>query len=99
MNHIEDATMQNTSKLFYIFPYIVNGVKYVEAYPVHNEEDNDMPYIESIPNYRLLTVKPSRHQARKLAYKLWVHPTGKGFNRFPHSPTSTNFHRCKNERR
>jgi hypothetical protein len=94
MNHIEDATMQNTSKPFYIFPYIVNGVKYVEAYPIHNEGNNDMPYIESIPSYRLLTIKPSRNQARKLAYKLWVHPTGKGFNRFPHSPTSTNFHMC-----
>ncbi len=83
--------MQNPSKPFYIFPYIVNGVKYVEAYPIHNEGNNDMPYVASIPSYRLLTLKPSRNQARKLAYKLWVHPTGRGFRKFPQSPTSTEF--------
>jgi len=27
--------MQNKSKPFYIFPYTVKGVKYVEAYPIH----------------------------------------------------------------
>ena len=84
--------MQNKPRPFYIFPYIVNGAKYVEAYPVHNGRDNDIPYIESIPSYRLLTIKPSRNQARKLAYKLWVNPTGRGWNRFPTSPTYDNFH-------
>ena len=85
--------MQNKFKPFYIFPYIVNGVKYVEAYPVHNGGANYMAYIESIPSYRLITIKPSRNQARKLAYKLRKNPTGKGYNRFPFSPTSDNFHK------
>ena len=83
--------MQNPSKPFYIFPYIVNGVKYVEAYPIHAEGNNGMPYVAFIPSYRLLTLKPSRNQARKLAYKLWVHPTGRGFRKFPQSPASTEF--------
>ena len=89
--------MQNKSKPFYIFPYTVNGVKYVEAYPIHKcggDSDYIPGFIEALPSFRLITLKPSRNQARKLAYKLWVHPTGKGFNRFPHSPTSTNFHMC-----
>ena len=86
--------MQNKFNPFYIFPYTVNGVKYVEAYPIHKDGgDNDMAFIESIPSYRLLKLKPSRNQARKLAYKLWINPTGKGYNRFPFSPTSDKFYK------
>jgi hypothetical protein len=81
--------MQSKSKPFYIFPYIVDGVQYVEAYPIHGGEE----YNTSIPSFRLITLKPSRNQARKLAYKLWINPTGKGYNRFPFSPTSDNFYK------
>ena len=84
------------NKTFLIFYYVLNGQEYVEAYPIHFSDggDNYMALMEAIPSFHLITIKPSRNQARKLAYKLWVHPTGKGFNRFPHSPTTTNFHIC-----
>jgi len=86
--------MQNKSQPFYIFPYTVNGVKYVEAYPIHSwGVYNDMVYVENIPSFRLITLKPSRNQARKLAYKLWINPTGKGYNRFPFSPPSIAYNR------
>jgi len=83
--------MQNMPKAFYKFPFLVDGTKYVGAYPIHNGGDTDMPYARFIPSYRLVTTKPSRNQARKLAYKLWINPIGKGFRRFPDSPTSNNF--------
>ena len=81
--------MQNKSKPFYIFPYTVDGVQYVEAYPIHG----GLEHIDSIPGFRLITLKPSRNQARKLAYKLWINPTGKGYNRFPFSPPSIAYHK------
>ena len=81
--------MQNKSKPFYIFPYIHNGVKYVEAYPIHGGEE----YNNSFPIFRLITLKPSRNQARIQAYKIWIRPDGKGYNRFPFSPTSDMFYK------
>ena len=87
--------MQNKSKPFYIFPYTVKGVKYVEAYPIHKWGDSDyIPgFIEALPSFRLITLKPSRNQARLFAYKLWINPTGKGYNRFPFSPPSIAYNR------
>ena len=80
--------MQNKSQPFYIFPYTVNGEKYVEAYPIHSwGVYNDMVYVENIPSFRLITLKPSRNQARKYAYKLWINPSGKGYNKYPISPS------------
>lgn len=91
MYHIEKQSSQKSQKPqpFYIFPYLYMGRMYVEAYPIHG----GMEYIDSIPRFRLITLKPSRNQARKLAYKLWINPTGKGYNRFPFSPTSDNFYK------
>ena len=63
---------------------MVGGVKYVEAYPIYGGQE----YIDSIPSFRLITLKPSRNQARKLAYKLWIDSTGRGYNSFPFSPAS-----------
>jgi hypothetical protein len=88
--------MQNKSKPFYIFPYTVNGVKYVEAYPIHKcggDSDYIPGFIEALPSFRLITLKPSRNQARLFAYKLWIDRTGKGYKRFPFSPTAEEYNR------
>lgn len=87
--------MQNKSQPFYIFPYIVKGVKYVEAYPIHKWGDADyIPgFIEALPKFKLITIKPSRNQARLFAYKLWIDPTGKGYKRFPSSPPAEEYNR------
>ena len=89
--------MQNKSKPFFIFPYTVKGVKYVEAYPIHMDKWGDTDYIhilvQALSSFALITTKPSRNQARKLAYKLWINPTGKGYNRFPFSPPSIAYNR------
>ena len=78
--------LQDTmDKTFLIFHYIFNEQKYVEAYPIHY-----MPYVFAIatalPNgmaYDFVECT-SRNQARKEAYKLWINPSGDGFNKMPH---------------
>ena len=69
---------------------MVNGVKYVEAYPIHftGGELDYISLLQAIPPFHLITIKHSRSQARKLAYKLWIDSTGKGYNTFPFSPPS-----------
>ena len=72
------------NKLFLIFHYIFNEQEYVEAYPCRRQNmfgitkslPNDMPYAFMVCN--------SRNQARKEAYKLWINPSGTGFNKMPH---------------
>ena len=78
------------NKTFLIFYYVLNGQEYVEAYPIH-----DMSHIFTIttalPNdcpYAFM-VCTSRNQARKEAYKLWIEPSGQGFNKMPHPRTYT----------
>jgi len=68
--------MNKINNVYLIFPYEHKGKKYVEAYPLHHEIRE---LLTVAPVYRLLTTKRSRNQARKYAYKLWIHPTGKGF--------------------
>ena len=84
--------MKNKSKPFIIFPYYVGGRQYVEAYPVHPGAlftiSDSISNSSSFPGYRVITLKPSRNQARLFAYKLWINPTGRGYNRFPFSPAS-----------
>ncbi len=70
--------------VYLIFPYEHEGRKYVEAYPVQHEIRE---LLTVAPTYRLLTTKKSRNQARKYAYKLWIHPTGKGYRKQPISPS------------
>ena len=79
------------SKTFLIFYYVLNGQEYVDAYPIHNmahvftitaalkclmQLPNDVPSAFMVCN--------SRNQARKEAYKLWINPSGTGFNKMPH---------------
>ena len=87
--------MQNKSQTFYIFPYIVKGVKYVEAYPIHKWGDTDYSpiLVQALSSFALITTKPSRNQARLFAYKLWIDRTGKGYKRFPFSPTAEEYNR------
>jgi len=76
--------MNKINNVYLIFPYEHKGKKYVEAYPLHHEIRE---LLTVAPVYRLLTTKRSRNQARKYAYKLWIHPTGKGYNKYPISPS------------
>ena len=76
--------MNKINNVYLIFPYEHKGKKYVEAYPLHHEIRE---LLTVAPVYRLLTTKRSRNQARKYAYKLWIHPTGKGYNKQPISPS------------
>ena len=74
------------NKTFLIFYYVLNGQEYVEAYPAHNIS---YPYDALLPNdcpYAFM-VCTSRNQARKEAYKLWIEPSGQGFNKMPHPRT------------
>ena len=73
------------SKTFLIFHYSFNEQEYVEAYPIH-----DMSHVfaitTSLPNdvaYAFMVCN-SRNQARKEAHKLWIEPSGTGFNKMPH---------------
>ena len=76
--------MTTKENVYLIFPYVHNGKTYVEAYPVHH----DMEQLQkTAPVYRLFTTKRSRNQARRYAYKLWIDPTGKGYNKYPISPS------------
>ena len=70
-------------KTFFIFYYTLNERKYVEAYPAH---DTSYPYASLLPHGipSALMVCNSRTQARREAYKLWIDPSGKGFNNMPH---------------
>ena len=76
--------MQKTNNVYLIFTYEHEGKKYVEAYPLHHDIRE---LLKVAPVYRLLTTKVSRNQARKYAYKLWKHPTGKRYNKQPISPS------------
>jgi len=76
--------MTKTNNVYLIFPYQHEGKKYVEAYPLHHDIRE---LLTVAPVYRLFTTKVSRNQARKYAYKLWIHPTGKGYNKQPISPS------------
>ena len=67
-------------QLYLVFPYVIDGQNYVEAYPIHAPNMNishclpeDMPYtyVNAV----------SRNQARKAGYRLYVDSSGKGFNK------------------
>jgi hypothetical protein len=73
------------NKPFLIFHYIHENRDYVEAYPIHTpwveyygKLPRDIPYAVMICS--------SRNQARREAYKLWINPSGEGFNRFNVNP-------------
>ena len=76
--------MQKINNVYIIFPYEHEGKKYVEAYPLHHEIRE---LLTVAPVYRLLTTKKSRNQARKYAYKIWINPSGKGYNKYPIAPS------------
>jgi hypothetical protein len=74
---------ENMKQTFFIFYYVRNGQKYVEAYPAH---DLKYSYESLLPEGMPSTfmICNSRTQARREAYKLWIEPSGKGFNKMPH---------------
>lgn len=60
---------------FAVFTYVKNGKVRVEAYPEWTDAT------VTVPHFTVFTA--SRNQARKWGYRMWVNPTGQGFNRFP----------------
>ena len=68
-------------KTFLIFPYEHEGNKYVEAYPMHN-----IDVLRYAPAYYSFAISPSRNQARKYAYKKYINPSGRGYNKLSISP-------------
>ena len=73
-----DGEADQVSVKFAIFTYMANGQQYVEAYPTNNRPSDIFDGLDFD-----LVCAVSRNQARKLAYKKWVDPTGAGFNNFP----------------
>jgi len=69
-------------KHFLIFPYTHKGKTYVEAYPFHCTD-----VLRYAPSNYTFTTQPSRNQARKEAYRRFIEPSGKGYNKYPTSPT------------
>ena len=70
-------------KTYLIFYYVHDGQDYVDAYPVHGLHLRyDTFLLPEMP--RAYVVSNSRNQARKEAYKLWIDPSGRGFNKHPH---------------
>ena len=73
------------NKPFLIFHYTHESQEYVEAYPLHapwaayyDQLPDDVPYA--------IMICSSRNHARKVAYKLWINPSGAGFNKLHSNP-------------
>lgn len=63
-------------KTYIIFPYSVNGERFIEAYPFHPELRASM----FPPDLKLIFGSfESRNQARLCGYKRWYDETGAGF--------------------
>lgn len=60
---------------YIIFTFLKKGSFKVDAYPFWGNYEPDF--------YHLVVFAPSRNQARKWAYKLWVRADGRGFNKYP----------------
>lgn len=71
---------------YIIFPYEYEGLPYIDAYPIHLSVDMIAKQLEGTSISYLIVEAPSRTQARKEAYKLWIDSTGKGFNKMPLRP-------------
>ena len=70
---------------FMVFHYHHDGIAYVDAYPTHGiGTDISQSLPPEIPY--VFIVSPSRNQARKEGYKLWINASGKGFNKMPLRP-------------
>lgn len=60
---------------YVIFTFNQNGRQRVEAYSDWGNFEPSFPF--------LYVFAPSRNQARKWAYRLWIRADGQGFNKFP----------------
>jgi hypothetical protein len=69
---------------YLIFPYTHDGQQYVEAYPT-----TDPALLAQFLPTDIVWASydaPSRNQARRKAYEVWIDATGKGFNALPYRP-------------
>lgn len=79
-------------KEYLIFRYVIDGQDYVEAYPIHYD-DNGVPPSKGwgdllsnnvAPDEFSFVSAPSRNAARRAAYCNWVRNDGVGFNALPY---------------
>ena len=82
-------------KNYITFIYFVHRQYYVEAYPLNNRP---LDFVNNINDPFFVCAK-SRNQARKAAYKRFVRPSGKGFNKLPRSLTYIRFRAYKRRTR
>lgn len=64
---------------FVIFPYVIDGHVFVEAYPLDSRPWDAV--LAQVPLLHVLVNVPSRNQAKRAAWCLWICASGKGFNR------------------
>ena len=69
-------------KNYVTFIYFVRGQHYIDAYPLNNRP---LDFINNINDPFFVSAR-SGNQARKAAYRRFVRPSGKGFNRLPRTP-------------
>lgn len=67
---------------FLIFPYIHENIQYVDAYPI---DARPLSVVDAAPIQRVIVNTPTRNQARREAWKLWIDIDCKEFNKSPRS--------------
>ena len=78
------------NKPFLIFHYTHGDQEYVEAYPIRSPWSECYGRLPQDVSYAIM-VCSSRNQARKEAYKLWINPSGAGFNNLKANPRTYAF--------
>ena len=61
---------------YVIFPFIFEGVKYVNAYPTHGFPDQVVEAWLPLLGPRCFVERPSGSQARRTAYEIWIGSRG-----------------------
>jgi len=85
-------------KNYIVFIYFVHGEYYIEAYPLNNRP---LEFVNDIKERHFFVTAESTNQARRVGYKKFVRPSGRGFNKLSRSLTLKRFRafRRKNARR
>ena len=64
---------------YLIFKAIIDGEVCVDAYRIDDKPREWIKEISPLLEAWALTLAPSRNQARKIAWKMWIHPELIGF--------------------
>ncbi len=75
-------------KEYCIFHYLIEDQDYLDAYPLDGQSHETVVEWLGIPESPVINhhfcIAKSRNQARRLAYKLWIDESGKGFYQLPY---------------